>query len=135
MKTNHRVWIEIVTLGSAIAFALALLLATLGAAAGAATGDLGFLQAAPAATEQTYEGMVSCSKCGARHAAALDQTAADCVRICVHGGSSFALVSADETYLLDGDLNILKKISGQRARIVGALNGKTIKISSAVAET
>ena len=135
MMKNHRVWIEIVTVATAIAFALALLLATVGAAAGAATGNFGLMQAGPAANEQTYEGMVSCSKCRARHSAVLDRTAADCVRICVHGGSNFALVSAHETYLLDGDLNILKKISGQRARIVGALNGKTIKISSVVTET
>jgi hypothetical protein len=37
MKT-HRLWIEIVILGTGIACALALLIATLGAAAGAATG-------------------------------------------------------------------------------------------------
>ena len=122
MKTN-RVWIEIVMLGTAIACALALLFATLGAAAGVAAGEVFLQQQVPVATDQTYEGMVTCSRCGAKHSAALGQTATTCIRVCVHGGAQFALVSADVTYLLDGDLNVLKKLSGQRAHVVGALHG------------
>ena len=130
MKTN-RVWIEIVVLATVIACALALMFATLGVAVGAAKVGPG----QEAATEQTYQGMVTCSRCGAKHSAALGQTATTCVRVCVHGGANFALVDADATYLLDGDLNVLKRLAGQRARVVGALNGKTIRISSVVAET
>lgn len=129
MKTN-RVWIEIVMLGTAIACALALLFATLGAAAGVAVGEVSLRQQVPAATDQTYEGMVTCSRCGAKHSAALGQTATTCIRMCVHGGAQFALVGADVTYLLDGDLNVLNKLAGQRAHVVGALHGKTIRISS-----
>ena len=129
MKRN-RVWIEIVILGSAIAFALALLMATLGAAAGA----LGPEQAAQAPSDRVYVGMVSCSRCGARHAAALSRTAEACTRACVHGGASFALVGADMTYLLDGDPNILKTMAGRRARVSGTLSQKTIKVSSLAAE-
>jgi hypothetical protein len=134
MKTN-RVWIEIVLLGTAIACALALLLATLGAAAGAATGEEAARQETQSPLAQTYEGMVTCSRCGARHAAALGQTAADCARICVRGGASFALVKADAIYLLDGDLSVLGRLAGKRARVVGELNGKTIKISSVASES
>lgn len=132
MKTN-RVWIEIVILGTAIACALALLLATLGAAAGVAVGEVGTLQGTTA--QQTYEGMVTCSRCGAKHSAALGQTAANCTRACVRGGANFALIDADVTYLLDGDLNVLKRLAGQRARIVGARNGRIIRISSVAAES
>jgi len=135
MKTN-RVWIEIVLLGTAIACALALLFATLGVAAGAATGEVGARQANPAEhtyAEHTYEGMVSCSRCGAKHSAKLGQAATTCTRTCVNGGANFALVDADATYLLDGDVNLLKKLAGQRARIVGALHGQTITISSVAA--
>lgn len=127
---KSRVWIEIVLLGSAIAFVLALLMATLGAAAGA----LGPEQAAHVSSDREYLGMISCSRCGARHAAALSSTAATCTRVCVHGGASFALVGADMTYLLDGDPNILKTMAGRRARVRGTLNQKTIKISSLAAE-
>ena len=129
MKRN-RVWIEIVLLGSAIAFALALLMATLGAAAGA----LGPEQAAQVSSDRVYVGMISCSRCGARHAAALSRTADACTRVCVHGGASFALVGADMTYLLDGDLSVLKTMAGRRARVSGTLSQKTIKISSLAAE-
>jgi hypothetical protein len=39
------------------------------------------------------------------------------------------------TYILDGDSNVLKKLAGQRAHVVGELHGKTITISSVSAET
>jgi hypothetical protein len=133
MKTN-RVWIEIVLLGTALALALALLIATLGAAAGAAMGEAAAGQEAPSTTERTYEGLVTCSRCGARHSASLGQTAADCSRGCVRGGASFALVESDVTYLLDGDIGVLARLAGQRARIVGELNGKTIRVSSVASE-
>jgi hypothetical protein len=128
MKT-HRIWVEIVLLGSAVACALALLIATLGTAAGAAVGVVGARQTAPA-IERTYQGMVTCSRCGAKHSAALGKTATDCVRVCVDGGAKFSLVDGEQTYLLDGDDSLLKRIAGQRARIVGTLSGKTIKVSS-----
>jgi hypothetical protein len=133
MKAN-RVWIEIVFLCTALALALALLIATLGAAAGAATEEAVAGQEAPSTTEQTYEGLVTCSRCGARHSASLGQTAADCSRVCVRGGASFALVESDVTYLLDGDIGVLGRLAGQRARIVGELNGKTIRVSSVASE-
>ena len=133
----HRFWIEIVLLGSAAAVALALLFATLGAAAGAAA------RAAEHARDSSqlnpsgstsFEGMVTCSRCGAKHSAALGRSASTCVRVCVHGGASFTLVNADRTYLLDGDWTILKKIAGQRARVTGTRDGQTIKVVSVASE-
>lgn len=129
MKT-HRVWIEIVLLGTAIACAVALLLVTIGAAAGTALGQVESAAPAHLAPASTYEGMLSCSRCGAKHSANLSRTASDCVRVCVHSGAQFALVEADVTYLLDGDLNQLKHAAGQRVRITGSLNGKTIHVVS-----
>jgi hypothetical protein len=134
MKMN-RVWIEIVLLGTAIACALALLIATLGAAAGTASGEEAARQETQSPAAQTYEGVVTCSRCGARHSATLGQTAADCTRICVRGGSNFVLVGADNTYILDGDVSVLGKLAGQRARIIGELSGKTIKVSSVGSES
>jgi hypothetical protein len=127
---NYRVWIEILLLGTGIACALALLIATLGAAAGATAGEGVARQDSPSTTQQTYQGMVTCSRCGARHPGALGQTAADCARKCVRGGASFVLVEPDATYNLDGDLGVLGSMAGRRARLVGELNGKTIRISS-----
>lgn len=132
MKRN-RFWIEIVALGTAIAFALALLIATLGAAAVAVAGREAAQTSESASAPKTYQGMVTCSRCGAKHSSTLGKTAADCVRICVHGGAGFALVDGDKTYLLDGDLNLLKSLAGQRASVVGVVRGNTIKVSSVTA--
>jgi hypothetical protein len=131
---KNRVWIEIVILATSIACALALLFATLGAA----VGEVGAPEARAqqeAATERTYAGMVTCSRCGAKHSAALKQTAAICARACVSGGAGFVLVDAEVTYVLDGDLTLLKRFAGQRASVVGTLSGKTIRVSSVVAES
>ena len=134
----HRFWIEIVVLGSAVAFVLALLLATLGAAAGAASGEHESAQTSgsqPTKDVRTFEGMVTCSTCGAKHPAALNRPATVCVRMCVHAGGNFALVDDESLYLLDGDRVVLTKVAGQRARITGNLSGQTIKVSSASAES
>jgi hypothetical protein len=131
---RHRVWIEIVMFGSGIACALALLLAIIVATASAAVGPRKASGADSATATRAYEGMVTCSRCGAKHSAALDRSASTCVRVCVHGGAQFALVNAESVYLLDGDLAALKRVAGQRAKIVGNLEGKTIKVQSAIAE-
>ncbi len=131
---TRRLRIEIALLSTAIACVLALLMAMLGAAAGALESNLYALQNSSAQTEQTYEGMITCSRCGAKHSADLARTADVCVRVCVHGGANFALVNAEATYLLEGDMASLKKLAGQRARVVGSLSGNTLKVSSASAQ-
>ena len=131
----HRVWIEIVMFGSAIACALALVFAMIVATASVAMGQMKTAAAESVTTEsRAYEGMVTCSHCGARHSAKLAQSATTCVRVCVHGGAQFALVNADSVYMLDGGVDALKPIAGQRAKIVGNLDGNTIKVQSVVAE-
>jgi len=131
---THRVWLEIIILATAIALALALLFATLGAAAGAAAGEeRGESPGHQASQNQAFQGMVTCSRCGAKHSAALNRSASTCVRMCVHAGASFALVVDESTYLLEGDSVSLKRFAGQRARIVGIRSGNTIRVVSASA--
>lgn len=133
MKT-HRIWFEIVILGTGIACALALLIATFAAVAGAAASQAQRPHVNQTAG-RTFEGMVTCSRCGARHSAARGQAADACVRVCVHDGGTFSLVDADSTYTLEGDLTALKKFAGQRVRVVGTLAGKTIKVTSLAAQS
>jgi hypothetical protein len=144
MKPN-RFGIEIIALGTSIAFAVALLIATLGAATAGLSGPpmLGqggeavpAAQTAPAASagpSQVFEGMVTCSRCGAKHSAKMGTNASDCARRCVHSGASFALVDGDNTYVLDGDMSALKKFAGERARVTGVRQGNTIRVSSVAA--
>ncbi len=120
------------------ALGVAVLSATLGAAAGVASGENASAQAATPPTMsqpspalvQTYEGMVTCSRCGAKHAPSRSKNASDCVRICVHDGASFALIDGNDVYLLEGDWEQVKKVAGQRAAITGTLNGHTIEVSA-----
>jgi hypothetical protein len=142
MKMRPKFWMEIVALGTAGAFGVALLLVSLGTAAGAASGGTEQPQPAvtstsqlsssqlPSAPQQTYDGMVTCSRCGAKHPATSSRNASDCARSCVHAGASFALIDGDVVYLLKGNLDQVKKVAGQRATITGAINGNTIEVSS-----
>ena len=131
-----RPWISTIALVGAIGCALALLTATQGARAGAAVGVSGSGQSgpSPAIPQQTYEGMITDTHCGAKHSAAIGATATDCTIRCVRAGEQFVLVDSETIYLLDGDLGALKRVAGQRVRIVGTLNGKTISVT-AVATT
>jgi len=137
LMRRHRFWIEIVLLAASVAFVLALLLATLGAAAaGAASGERESMQTSgPNQTigQRIFEGMVTCSNCGAKHSPKMNRAASVCVRVCVHGGSNFALVSDDSTYLLVGNREALSKVAGERARITGIVRGQTITVVSALA--
>jgi hypothetical protein len=142
MKNQTNLWLEILGAGTAGALGVAVFLATLGAAAGVASGENAAPQAAtpPSMSQpspalvQTYEGMVTCSRCGAKHAPSISKNASDCVRICVHDGSSFALIDGNDVYLLEGDWEQVKKVAGQRAEITGSLSGHTIEVSSVAAQ-
>lgn len=141
MKRN-RFWIEIIALSTMIACALALMIATLGAGAAAVGGQ--DVSAAPAQTSQTqpmpvkhagpaqaYEGMITCSRCGAKHPAQMDRSASSCTLACVRAGAPFALVDGEKVYELSGNASLLKKFAGQRAQITGFAHGNTIEVSSA----
>lgn len=130
MRAN-RFWLEIVAVCAAIAFALALLIASLGAAAAAVSGqdEMG-LTSPTVPGAKTYHGMVTCSRCRAKHSAAMSRTATDCVLACVRSGATFALIDGENVYELDGDLTVLKKVAGQRADVTGVASGNRIAVSS-----
>jgi hypothetical protein len=78
---------------------------------------------------EKYDGVITDTHCTARHSAAIGLSAADCARACVHGGHQFALVDGDNVYVLDGEVEMLKKMAGQRVSIAGTLNGNKILVS------
>jgi|SRR5271165_5783585 len=132
LSTAARFWVETIALVSAFACALALAIAILGTLAGAAAAGEESGQSRPSPAARTYEGVITDTRCGARHSPAIARMASDCTRICVHGGAQFVLVDSDTTYVLEGDAVALKRVTGQRVRIVGTLNGKTISVTSVV---
>jgi hypothetical protein len=133
---ENRFWIEVVTLCARAAFGLALALAFVGAVVVALgqTAELPQSAALPN-RQQTYVGMVTCSRCFAKHSAKIGATATDCARVCIRDGANFTFVNGDRTYHLEGDPAELKRVAGQRVQIVGALNGGTITVASVAAGT
>jgi hypothetical protein len=134
MKKN-RFWIEVITLCAGAAFGCALALAVVGAVVVAFGQTAEPQSVAQPDHQQTYVGMVTCSRCFAKHSAKIGAAAADCARACIRDGANFSFVNGDRTYLLEGDPVELKRVAGQRVQIVGALNGGTITVTSVVAGT
>jgi len=118
-------WMQILAMVSMVACSIAFLIATVGAATAGLVGPQ-----ADTGAQQTLEGMITCSRCGTRHSAAVAKNAADCARICAHLGAGFTLVDGDKVYQLDGDTNVLKKLATRRVHVVGEVEGTTIRISS-----
>jgi hypothetical protein len=132
MKINKsRFWNGLLVAAGAIVCALALSLANrgiVGAEAGAS--DSGQVAKAAAVQTEIYEGMITDTRCGAKHSAVIGMGAADCARVCVHGGERFALVDGEALYPLEGETSALKRVAGQRVRITGKLNGNRIAVAS-----
>jgi hypothetical protein len=125
-------WIELLAAISGLACALAIFFATVGAATGAASGGSSAPQAtqSSSAATQNYDGVVTDTKCGAKHSAAIAESAADCTRACVHSGEHFALVDGDKLYVLEGEPELLKRAAGERVTVGGTLNHNTISVTS-----
>src|ERR1700733_3315342 len=83
----------------------------------------------PQAPAQSYEGMISDTHCNAKHSAAIGLAASDCTRTCVHSGEHFALVEGETVYALQGEEDSLKKLAGQRVKIIGTLKGSRISVA------
>ncbi|HYA25832.1 MAG TPA: hypothetical protein VEF05_16835 [Terriglobales bacterium] len=83
----------------------------------------------PAAGE-TFSGLVTDDRCGARHDMGSDKSPAECAKACVHNGAKYALVDGDKIYTLEGNSEELATAAGLRVRVVGSLNGDTIQVSS-----
>jgi len=129
-----RVLIDIIVAAMTASLALALVMVILGVAAGAMGQNEPLSAPQVSANARTFDGMVTCSKCGAKHSARMGQSASKCTRVCIRSGARFALVNGNSTYFLDGDLVLLKRLSGQRAEVVGTLDGSTIHVVSAKEE-
>jgi hypothetical protein len=130
------VWVETLwfrmIVCSAVTIGTVMMIGTPAMVAGADGGEAVPRQAesSSALPTRSYEGMITDTRCGAKHSAAIGLAAADCTRSCVHGGEQFALVDGENVYLLDGEMAALKKMAGQRVRIAGTLNGNRISVSA-----
>jgi hypothetical protein len=94
------------------------------------------MQPAPAAKEsnetsgRVFTGMITDSRCGARHSRNSGKTSAECVRSCLRKGSHFVLVDGEDVHALEGDPVQLDQAASVRVEVVGLLRGDTIKVKS-----
>jgi hypothetical protein len=94
------------------------------------------VQQAPPATEsnetsgRVFTGMITDSRCGARHSRTSGKTSAECVRACLRKGSHFVLVDGEDVHALEGDPVQLDQAASVRVEVVGLLRGDTIKVKS-----
>lgn len=118
--------------GATVALAFAHTVSPLGndgAKAGSAAVDGPSDQASPA-SDQTFTGLVTDDRCGARHDMGSDKSPAECAKVCVHNGAKYALVDGEKTYTLQGNAEEIALAAGRRVTLRGALEGDTIYVRS-----
>lgn len=82
------------------------------------------------ATDRSFAGVITDSRCGARHSRNSGKTSAECARACVRNGSHYVLVDGEEVHALAGDPNELERLAGERVQVMGMLEGDTIRVKS-----
>jgi hypothetical protein len=131
-------WLALITFCAAIALVAALALAILIASATVALAIAQSLklpnshpiQAINPPVEQSFSGVVTDARCGARHAKNSGKSPAECARVCVRNGQQYTLVDGDKVYTLQGQPIDLDELAGQRTTISGILDGSTIHVVS-----
>ena len=143
MQQQNRSWFALITFCATTTLVAALGLAILFASATVAYAVAHSLQApakppadagqvAPAT--QKVSGMITDSKCAAKHAKNSRKGPAECTRACVRGGAKYTLVDGDKVYTLEGKEDQLDRVAGERATVEGTLDGNTIKVASVSSE-
>lgn len=86
-------------------------------------------RAQSAGKEATLTGVVSDALCGAHHSMK-GMSAADCTRMCVKAGQSYALVVGNKVYTLSGHSPELYKYAGQKVEVKGELSADKLAVDS-----
>jgi hypothetical protein len=134
-----RSWLSLIgscvlmALGAALAFAVIVAAGSVALAGRQSPTDTQLTSPATpeAVPDGIYEGMVTDSRCGARHLRNSRLGPAECAQLCVRQGASYVLVDGSRRYKLIGNEEGLAKYAGQRIRVSGTRQGETIQVSSA----
>ena len=120
-------WFQTIGLGVTVAvlFAIAIALVT-------ATAVLAFGQKDSPDTPEvrTISGMLTDSKCGARHPRNSGMSVAQCTLFCIKQGASWALVDGDVVYIIKGDSPNYDKLAGERVTLTGLIDGNNVQVKS-----
>lgn len=82
--------------------------------------------------DKSWNGVISDSHCGLKHATASDDAAA-CVAKCVSGGGKYTLVAGGKLYQLNPQDKVGSNLAGRAVRVTGSLSGDTITVTSVTA--
>ena len=92
----------------------------------------GAMPVTPGAHSATrFSGLITDSRCGARHKRNSGLNAIECAHACVRMGATYALVDGDHSYVLIGGESALSSLAGQRAYVKGSRQGDAILVDSA----
>jgi hypothetical protein len=92
----------------------------------------GAAMALTAAAPKTFTGVITDDMCGKDHAMMNVKPDAKCVAECVKSGSKYALLDGGNIYSLS-DQKAPEKFAGQKVKVTGTLNGKTIQVQTITA--
>lgn len=92
----------------------------------------GTIPSSASAKGKVFVGTVGDALCGVEHS--MPVSAVECIRQCIGKGSNYSLIVGDKVYTLETEskavLDTLEKQAGERVKIIGTENGKTIAVSS-----
>ena len=94
----------------------------------------GEISSVPAAASTTISGVITDSRCGARHPMNSGRSPAECTQACLRKRAAFVVVNGDKKYVLDGNKDEFARVAGERVRIEGVLDGSTLHVTSVTAQ-
>jgi hypothetical protein len=143
---KHRSWLSLVGFCAGLVIAASLAFATIVAGASVALADHRAEVASDASGDDAsqlspanpsaqpsgtnFSGMITDSRCGARHMRSSGRSAAECARACFRHGASYVLVDGDHRYTLVGGESELSKLAGERANVIGTRQGDAILVNA-----
>jgi hypothetical protein len=135
--SNPRAWFALITSCAVPALAVALGSAVLftSAAVGFASDEGSITveaatQVASDIRQRIFTGLITDDHCRARHDMDSGKSTKECTKMCVRNGSKYVLVEGDKKYDLAGSEAEFDDLAGERVRVVGSLDGNTIKVDS-----
>jgi hypothetical protein len=134
---QDRSWISLIgscilmVLAAALAFAVIVAGASVALASHQASELQNTTPTSPAGT--TFSGMVTDSRCGARHRKNSRMSPAECTRACLRNGATYVLVDGERRYTLAGNTDGLGELAGTRVNVTGTRDGNRIMVGSAAA--
>lgn len=124
---GRKFWLQTIGLSVSVAVLFGIVIALFTATAVLAFGQKDSPDSQPL---QTLTGVLTDSKCAARHPGNSGMSPEQCARFCIKQGASWALVDGDAVYIIKGDSPNFDPMAGERVKITGHVEGNNIQVQS-----